>query len=109
MYAAFGEAIGPVGLGKTYGISYAASASLIEGLLKANSGDLTSLQDLGLTRNDVENLVNLKMPSEESIDQVAENLDASSEELHTLLQTVITATQAANPVTDPRSEGTKKP
>ena len=69
------EVISPAVFGRTYSLSLESSARLLYGLELARRADLSGLYDLGFSDEDLKDLALLRLPSGESMQRIAWNLN----------------------------------
>jgi hypothetical protein len=69
------DLIDAVDVAKEYYLSLASAERFIAAIEQSQEGDLGAIMDLGLSKDDVQAMAMLRMPSDEGIQNVAQELD----------------------------------
>lgn len=93
-------ALNDVNWATTFAISFDSSSRIIAALESAKSGNLQALLDLGLSREDVREMANLKMPSAAGTETMARNLDQSAEAVRAMIERLISIAKAEKEARD---------
>jgi hypothetical protein len=95
--AALAPKVSKIDWGKTFNISYSASAQIISACEDARDHQApASLYALGLTEDDLQNMSQYKLPSEASIDAMARKLNASPAAIQSMMKTLLANSQSAS-------------
>ena len=81
--------VGPVGLGRDFGVSYDAADSLINVAVDVNHHDFSSAVKLGLTRDDLEQMSSYQVPTDQGIEAVAKNLNQDPSAIRQLFSGIL--------------------